>query len=163
METQFLLAQPPTTGIRTEYCLISVWGIFDLLIGFGQEPLFAWWIGYIRGGVRNGRHSFPNREWAAHVAQDRGRDIIMRHGQRLLGLISLKGLEPYNSFIPSPVLRIQHSCSCVSCNSRNFHIPQGWEWGHIKCRGSLGFRTCFLLPSSPAERDSQLRTEFIFR
>ena len=43
-------APDPYTCVSAECCLISVWGIFDLLIGLGQDTLFAWGIGYIEVG-----------------------------------------------------------------------------------------------------------------
>ena len=57
------------------------------------------WAGYLiclgnrlyGGQVRNGPHSFSSREWAARAGQGGGRSSTMRHGQSLLGLISLKG------------------------------------------------------------------------
>ena len=64
---------------------------FDLLFGLGQETLFAWETGYMVGRVRNGQHSFSSRERTAQAGQGREGGITMRHGQRLLGLISLKG------------------------------------------------------------------------
>ena len=48
--TQFLLPQPPGPCVRAECCLISVWGIFDLLTGFQQDTLFAWGTDYIEAG-----------------------------------------------------------------------------------------------------------------
>ena len=65
METQFLLPQSPMPCISALCCLISIWGIFDLLIGFRQDTLFAWGTGYIERGVMNKQHSCPTRlfEW----------------------------------------------------------------------------------------------------
>ena len=66
------------------FFLISVWGISGL-IGFWQDTLFAWGIGYIEA----------SEEWVTFLprlaVQGEGRRITMRQGQRLLGLISLKG------------------------------------------------------------------------
>ena len=38
-------APAPVLCVRAECCFISVWGVFDLLIGFGQGALFAWGTG----------------------------------------------------------------------------------------------------------------------
>ena len=40
---------PSMLCTRAECCLISIWGIFDL-IGCGQDTLFAWGTGYIELG-----------------------------------------------------------------------------------------------------------------
>ena len=47
---QSLLPQPPVLCIRAKCCFISEWGIFDLMIGFGKDTLFALGAGYIVTG-----------------------------------------------------------------------------------------------------------------
>ena len=78
------LSQPPCT-----LCC------FDLLIGSGRGHLTCMGNRLCRGGVRNGRHSFSSRVWEGPAGQGPRSSITMRHGQRLLGLISSQGdLKP---------------------------------------------------------------------
>lgn len=84
-------------GAYLTFCLVSS------RIPYSQDT-------FHRGGVRNGPHPFPRREWAAPAGGGGGRDITMRRGQRVRGLISLKGLEAYNtSSCHSPTLEY---CTC---------------------------------------------------
>ena len=55
---QFLLPWPSRLCERAEYCFISVWSIFDLLIGLEQATLFAWGTGYTE--VRWGMGHIPS-------------------------------------------------------------------------------------------------------
>ena len=87
------------------------------------------WAGYLicmgdrlyRGGVRKGWQSFPKREWATQAAQGGGRGAAMRHGQRLLGLISSKGtwsllhihILLHGSYLQWPFLRSLYSCRFI--------------------------------------------------
>ena len=96
----------PAPCVRAKCRLVSVWGIFDLLIGLRQDTLFACGTGYRevpqrvpwccvcacsyclhRDQVRHG-HSSPSREYerTGLVAQGGGRGIIMRQVGQWYGL-----------------------------------------------------------------------------
>ena len=79
----FSCLSPLMPCVRAECCLISVWGIFDLLIGFRQDNFICMGNRLCRCRVRNGWHSFSTRLFKV------GGGVL--HGQRLLGLIFLKG------------------------------------------------------------------------
>ena len=91
--TKFLLSWPPTPYVHKGWVLVDLcmghhwpsdWSLAGYLICMNNR--------LYRDGVKKGPLFSPPWEWAAQAAQGGGRGITMRHSQRLLGLISLKGI-----------------------------------------------------------------------
>lgn len=53
-KSNFYMPSSPELSLRAECCLISIWGIFDFLIGLWKDTFICMGKRIFRSGVRNG-------------------------------------------------------------------------------------------------------------